>query len=126
MVADSGMTEDGWIPVESLTLETRYPGVYAVGDVTSVGTPKAGVFSEGAARVVAAEIIASVENAEPPEGYDGRGICYIEFGAGRVGGVEVQFLSGQPPSGSFYGASLELAADKKEFEAKRRASWFGL
>ena len=30
-----------------------YPGVYAVGDVATVGAPKAGVFAEGAARVVA-------------------------------------------------------------------------
>ena len=50
VVVDAGMTEDGWIPVDRLTLETRYPGVYAIGDVTSVGTPKAGVFAEGAGR----------------------------------------------------------------------------
>jgi len=126
VVAESGLTEDGWVPVNSLTLETKFPGVYAVGDVTSVGTAKAGVFSEGAARVVAAEIIAGIEHGDQPAGYDGRGFCYIEFGAGRVGSVEVQFLSGQAPTGTFYGASLELAAEKKEFEAKRRASWFGL
>ena len=49
----SGLTVDGWIPVDPLTLETSFPGVYAVGDVTSVGTPKAGVFAEGQAIVVA-------------------------------------------------------------------------
>ena len=126
VVAASGMTEDGWVPVNPLTLETRFPGVYAVGDVTSVGTPKAGVFSEGAARVVAAEIIAEIEKGEQPSGYDGRGFCYIEFGGGRVGSVEVQFLSGQPPRGTYYGASVALAAEKKEFGASRRARWFGL
>ena len=126
VVAASGMAEDGWIPVNSLTLETRYPGVYAVGDVTSVGTPKAGVFAEGAARVVAAEIIAASEKGEQPSTYDGRGFCYVEFGAGRVGSVEVQFLSGQPPTGRFYGASIALAEEKKEFGASRRARWFGL
>ena len=36
------------------TLATRFPGVYAVGDVATIGVPKAGVFSERAARVVAA------------------------------------------------------------------------
>jgi len=41
-------------------LKTRFPGVYAVGDMTSVGTAKAGVFSEGAARVVAASLIAEL------------------------------------------------------------------
>lgn len=126
VVARSGMTEDGWIPVNSLTLETRYPGVYAVGDVTSVGTPKAGVFAEGAARVVAKEIVAAIEKGEPAAAYDGKGFCYIEFGGGRVGSVEVQFLSGQPPTGNFYGASLARAAEKKEFGASRRARWFGL
>jgi sulfide:quinone oxidoreductase len=126
VVAASGMTEDGWIPVNPLTLETRFPGVYAVGDVTSVGTPKAGVFSEGAARVVAKEIIASIEKGDQPDGYDGRGFCYIEFGGGQVGSVEVQFLSGQPPKGTFYGASLAKVEEKKEFGATRRARWFGL
>ncbi len=50
VVIASGMTEDGYIPVDSATLATRYPGVYAVGDVATAGVPKAGVFAEGAAR----------------------------------------------------------------------------
>ena len=54
------MTEDDWIPVDKFTLKTRFSGVYAVGDVNSVGTPKAGVFSEGAAKAAAASIIAKV------------------------------------------------------------------
>ena len=58
VVAESGLTVDGWIPVDPLTLETPFPGVYAVGDVTSVGTPKAGVFAEGQAAVVADRISA--------------------------------------------------------------------
>ena len=41
VVAESGLAVDGWIPVDPLTLETAFPDVYAVGDVTSVGTPKA-------------------------------------------------------------------------------------
>ena len=51
VVEASGMTEDGWIPVDPKNLKTRFASVYAIGDVTSVGTPKAGVFAEGAARV---------------------------------------------------------------------------
>jgi sulfide:quinone oxidoreductase len=126
VVAASGMTEDGWIPVNPKTLETRFPGVYAVGDVTSVGTPKAGVFSEGAARVVAARLIAELQAGEQPNGYDGRGSCYVEFGAGRVGRVDVQFLSGSPPTGTYTEASVALAAEKLHFGSSRRARWFGL
>ena len=58
VVVASGLTENGWIPVDQKTLATRFPGVFAVGDVTSVGTPKAGVFAEGAARTVADGLIA--------------------------------------------------------------------
>ncbi len=46
VVPASGMAEDGYVPVKSETLETRFPGVYAVGDVATVGVPKAGVFAE--------------------------------------------------------------------------------
>jgi sulfide:quinone oxidoreductase len=124
VVIDSGMTEDGYVPVDSSTLQTRFPGVYAVGDVTTVGAPKAGVFAEGAARVVAASLIASIRGGEQPGPFDGRGICYIEFGAGRIGRVEVDFLSGPKPTGSFGEPSATLAADKQRFGSSRRARWF--
>ena len=59
--------------------------MYAVGDVTSVGTPKAGVFAEGQAAVVADAIIARHRGATGvATTYDGRGICYLEFGDDQV------------------------------------------
>lgn len=125
VVAASGMTVDGWIPVDTKTLKTKYPNVYAIGDVNSVGTPKAGVFAEGAARTVAAEIIAEARNSEAPAAYRGVGTCYVEFGAERVGKVAVEFLAG-PPTGSFTEPSLELVGEKEEFGSSRRARWFGL
>ncbi len=63
VVVESGMCVDGWIPVDPLTLETAFADVYAVGDVTSVGTPKAGVFAEGQGVVVADAIIARHQGA---------------------------------------------------------------
>jgi sulfide:quinone oxidoreductase len=125
VVLESGLTEDGYIPVSSATLQTRFPGVYAVGDVTTAGVPKAGVFAEGAARVVAASLIATIRGGEQPPPYDGIGICYIEFGAGRVGRVEVDFLSGPSPTGTYGEPSEALAADKQRFGSSRRARWFG-
>jgi sulfide:quinone oxidoreductase len=125
VVLASGMAEDGYIPVASRTLETRFPDVYAVGDVATVGVPKAGVFSEGAARVVAAALIARRHGGEQPAEYEGRGSCYVEFGAGRVGRVDVDFLSGPKPTGTFREPSADLVAEKKHFGASRRARWFG-
>lgn len=125
VVADSGLTEDGWIPVDTKTLKTKFENVYAVGDVNSVGTPKAGVFAEGAARTVAAQIISQARNTDQPAGYRGVGACYIEFGAQRVGKVEVEFLAG-PPTGTYTEASEELVKDKVLFGSTRRQKWFGL
>jgi sulfide:quinone oxidoreductase len=125
VVIESGMAEDGYIPVDSRTLKTRFPGVYAVGDVATVGVPKAGVFSEGAARVVAAEVLADLARGEQAAGYDGLGSCYIEFGAGRVGRVDVDFLSGPKPTGIFQAPSSALVAEKEDFGSSRRARWFG-
>jgi len=126
VVVDAGLTEDGWIPVEPRTLATRFPGVYAVGDVTSVGTPKAGVFAEGAARVVADQLIARIRGQEEPPGYDGRAGCYIEFGDEQVARVDVDFFSTPGhPTGTFTAPSAELAADKAAFGSTRRARWFG-
>ncbi len=64
VVIASGMTEDGYIPVDSATLQTRFSGVYAVGDVATAGVPKAGVFAEGAARIVAQTLIAGLYGGE--------------------------------------------------------------
>ncbi len=99
VVVEAGMTVDGWIPVNPSTLETSFPDVYAVGDVTSVGTPKAGVFAEGQATVVAAQISARMRGSATDTTYDGRGICYMEFGRGMIAKVEVTFLSGQARPG---------------------------
>jgi sulfide:quinone oxidoreductase len=125
VVQEAGLCIDGWIPVNSLTLETSFPGVYAVGDVTSVGTPKAGVFAEGQAAVVAAAIAARLRGDDTVHEYDGRGVCYLEFGNDQVAKVEVTFLSGQAPNGQLHGPSAALAEDKAEFGTSRIRRWFG-
>jgi len=125
VVAESGLAVDGWIPVDPLTLETSYPQVYAVGDVTSVGTPKAGVFAEGQAAVVAARILESISDGSGRTEYDGRGVCYLEFGGDQVAKVDVTFVAGQRPVGELIGPSASLASDKITFGRDRIRRWFG-
>ncbi|MFC6236749.1 NAD(P)/FAD-dependent oxidoreductase [Longivirga aurantiaca] len=124
VVVEAGLTEDGWIPVDALTLETRYPDVYAVGDVTSVGTPKAGVFAEGQADIVASAIIARVRGGDAAE-YDGHGICYMEFGHQQIAMVDVYFQKGVTPHGDLIGPSTDLMAEKSHFGTSRVRRWFG-
>jgi sulfide:quinone oxidoreductase len=126
VVLASGIAQDGYVPVDSATLKTRIASVYAIGDVATAGVPKAGVFSESAARAVAAQLLHELAGGPPPEPYPGTGRCYIEFGDGRVGGVDVDFLSGPRPTGTFSAPSAQLVADKARFGATRRARWFGL
>jgi sulfide:quinone oxidoreductase len=125
VVEASGLTVDGWVPVNPLTLETPFADIYAVGDVTSVGTPKAGVFAEGQASVVADEIIARLRDRTASATYDGHGTCYLEFGQDRVARVSVTFLSGQAPAGELEGPSLAIAEDKVAFGVTRVQRWFG-
>ena len=125
VIAESGMCVDGWIPVDPHTLETTFPGVYAVGDVTSVGTPKAGVFSEGQAVVVADRIIASIRGRTEAMTYDGAAACYLEFGEDEVARVDIVFAPGEPPHGSLAGPAPALVSDKFAFGADRIQRWFG-
>ena len=126
VVVESGLAAHphDWVPVNKQTLETRFPGVYAVGDVNGVGTPKAGVFAEGAARVVAAAIIAQLQGGPSPDAYKGQGSCYVEFGHDQVGRVDVDFLSGPKPTGTFQAPSEALVAEKALFGSSRIQRWF--
>ncbi len=124
VVSESGMTVNDWIPVDKKSLKTRYSNVYAIGDVTSVGVPKAGMFAEGAARVAAETIIAELDESEYSLPYDGKGTCYVEFGQDKVGRADVDFFSGPYATGVFFEASEAISAEKEHFESYRRKRWF--
>jgi sulfide:quinone oxidoreductase len=128
VVERSGLAVDGWVPVDQTNLATRFPDVYALGDVASGArtVAKAGIFAEAAGRIVAADIAARLSRSEPPPPYEGDGNCYVEFGGGLVGKVEVNFLGGPAPTGRIIAPSRELAAEKEAFAETRRQSWFGL
>ena len=127
-LAAAGLAVNGWVPVDQTNLRTSFERVYAIGDVcTGPRTvPKAGIFAEAAAAVVAEDIAAAVTGAESPAPYGGSGICYAEFGDGLVSKVEVDFLSGPAAVAQRNDPSREYAAQKEEFGAVRRARWFGL
>lgn len=93
VVREAGLTDEtGWIPVDLATLETRYPGVYAFGDVTSIRQPnptgmflpKAWVFADEQARVIAKNVAALLKGEEASSRFDGKGFCYLEVGGGQA------------------------------------------
>ena len=127
-LAASGLAVDGWVPVDQTNLRTRFPHVYALGDVSTGPrtVPKAGIFAEAAAAVVADDIAAEVTGGEPPAPYEAAGVCYAEFGDGLVGKVDVNFLRGDGPAAHRHEPSRAYAAEKAEFGATRRERWFGI
>jgi sulfide:quinone oxidoreductase len=125
VVEQSGLAVDGWIPVDPTTFATRFPDVYAVGDVTSAPVPRVGVIAEGEARTVADVLVHRLRGGREPDRYQGIATCYIEFGGARVAKFDVNFLGGPAPFGEFTPPSRELSAAKEVFGSTRRQRWFG-
>ncbi|MEX0697197.1 MAG: FAD/NAD(P)-binding oxidoreductase [Dongiaceae bacterium] len=103
-VRTAGLTgESGWVPVDRQTLETEFPGVYAIGDVTGIPLvngrplPKAGVFAHGEAEVVANNIAHAIIGKGAPRTFEGHGACFIEIGDGRAGFGSGNFLAEPAP-----------------------------
>ncbi len=91
-VAGSGLVdESGWVRVDRQTMATRFPGVYALGDVTmiplSMGKPlpRAGVFAHHQAEVVARNIARELGGKGHEARFLGDGACFIETGGGKAG-----------------------------------------
>lgn len=92
VIRESGLAgESGWMAVDRHTLHTRWPNVYAIGDVVSIPLalgkplPKAGVFAHKEAAVVAENIAHAIADRVQSARFDGHGDCFIETGGGKAG-----------------------------------------
>ena len=124
VLVEAGLTDDGWVKVDRRTLQTPFPGVYALGDCAETGIPKAGTFAESDAHVVADGIASGIQGGGD-RASGGTGLCFLEFGNGEVGRVDVDFHAEGGPSAPFLGPSTAYVAEKAEFGVVRRARWFG-
>jgi len=95
--------EAGWVPVDKRTLQTGYENVYAIGDVTAIilpngkPLPKAGVFADGQAHVVARRIADEIRGVGARAEFDGLGFCWIETGGGSAGFASGDFYAEPDP-----------------------------
>ena len=126
VVVESALSEeDGWIAVDPDTLATKFPDVYAIGDVASAPVPRAGVIAEGEARTVADVLVHRLKGGPEAPPFLGEILCLMEMGGGNVARVSVNFRSGPNPTAKFLPPSLEGAEAKQAFGATRRRRWFG-
>lgn len=131
VVRESGLVgESGWVAVNSRTLETQFPGVYAIGDVVQIAMangkplPKAGVFAEAMGETVADRIAAGFAGQEPEATFKGEGGCYLEVGNGQAMMVKGHFMAVPDPEISLTEASAQHLEEKRAFEAQRLQMWF--
>lgn len=131
VVCDAGLCGDsGWVPVNRDTLETKFPGVYAIGDVTGIllkmgkPLPKAGVFAHHGAEVVANNIAASILGAGQTQTFKGQGACFVETGSGRAGFGNGDFFAEPTPQMKFSPPSMLQHWGKVAFEKYWLWKWF--
>jgi sulfide:quinone oxidoreductase len=124
VVREAGMCgESGWVPVDRNTLETKFPGVYAIGDVTgimltSIGKPlpKAGVFAHNQAEVVAHNIVRAITGEGEQRRFSGDGECFVETGDGRAAFGSGNFYADPAPAIRLKGPSMMLHLGKVIYE----------
>lgn len=131
VVLDCGMTaESGWVTVNRETMETSFPGVYALGDVTSIPLkmgkplPKAGVFAHAQAEVVASNIARIVAGKEAGARFDGHGACFVETGDGKAGFGNGNFYGDPTPQVALKAPGRQWHAAKVLFEKNWLHKWF--
>lgn len=125
VVLASDLAEDGWIPVDPATFATKFPGVFAVGDVTSAPVPRAGGIAEGEAATVVNVLVSQLTNGSDPPPYDGASACYVELGDDLVGRIDVNFLSYDTPVAKFSAPTSAMSEEKRQWGSIRVDRWFG-
>ncbi len=131
VAVEAGMVDaSGWVKVDSRTLETPYPEVYAIGDVAATRIPKglllprAGILAEGQAKVVAQRIAATLGGRRAMATFDARGYCFLEVGGGRAAMAEGEFFADPAPRATLEVPSTKWFEEKRRFEADRLKDWF--
>ena len=130
VVRESGLVgESGWIAVNRRTLETAFPGVYAIGDVASIPLalgkplPKAGVFAHYEGQVVARNIARAIIGKGKPATFDGEGECFVETGDGKAGFGKGNFYAEPVPQVTLHAPSRHWHAAKILFERDSLRRW---
>lgn len=125
MIQESGLTDEtGWIPVDLQTLETDHEGIFAIGDVTSIRQPnpsglflpKAGIFAEEEARVVARLVAARLKGEKPPGRFTAPGVCYLEIGGGQAVYGQGDFYQWPEPHVTLWDPSERFHKERREYE----------
>jgi sulfide:quinone oxidoreductase len=121
---------DGWVRVDPRSMETSFPNVFAIGDMTGIPLrlgkplPKAGVFAHRQGEAVAKTVAHRLGGRATPENFDGQGECFIEMGGGVAGFARGNFYAEPTPEVNVYRPGRHWHAAKVAFERHWWAQWW--
>lgn len=123
--------DSGWVKISNReTLETAYPGVYAIGDITSIPLvqgkplPKAGVFAHYQAETVANNIAVEINDTGELKKFSGDGMCFIELGNSKAGFAKGNFYTEPMPKIKMFMPGYHWHIGKILFEKRFLSKWF--
>ncbi|MCH8067981.1 MAG: NAD(P)/FAD-dependent oxidoreductase [Candidatus Marinimicrobia bacterium] len=131
VVREAGLVgESGWVKVDRNSMETKFPGVFSIGDVTGIPLalgkplPKAGVFAHYQAEVVAHNIAVDITGKGKTKQFSGAGECFVEIGDGKAGFARGNFYAEPLPQVKMYRPGRYWHAGKVLFEKDWLRRWF--
>jgi sulfide:quinone oxidoreductase len=119
----------GWISVDTTTMQTQHPGIFAIGDTTAITSPsgrplpKAAIFAKNGAKTAAINVLHYLGKTDTNAALSGKGYCYIDTGSGASAQGKGDFFTLPHPAIHLSSPSVELHHDKQDEERDWRALW---
>ena len=119
----------GWIRVDTATMETGHPGIFAVGDATAITSPsgrplpKAAIFAKNGAKAAATNVLKYLGKIPHGQPLSGEGYCYIDTGKHNSAQGKGDFFTLPHPAIHLTAPSPRLHHDKQDEEQEWRALW---
>ncbi len=119
----------GWISVDATTMQTRHPGIFAIGDTTTITSPsgrplpKAAIFAKNGAKAAALNALHYLGMTDSDTALSGQGYCYVDTGARYSSLGQGDFFTMPHPTIHLSPPSETLHHDKQDEERDWRATW---
>jgi len=120
---------DGWITVDAATMQTAHPGIFAIGDATTVTSPsgrplpKAAIFAKNGAAAAAQNVLQYLGKADHTNAISGEGYCFVDAGSHTSAQGKGDFFGLPHPAIHLTPPSVQLHRDKQQEEDDWRALW---
>ena len=128
---EPAVTLDGqsWITVDPATMQTAHPGIFAIGDTTTVTSPsgrplpKAAIFAKNGAAAAAHNVLQYLGKTDQTDPISGEGYCFIDTGSHISAQGKGDFFGLPHPAIHLTAPSAQLHHDKEREEHDWRTLW---